>query len=101
MRFERRPNARCQRGLGWDDLLAAPAPAYRDTAAVGAALKGPLVEGQERCAGRTVERLILQFEVEVRVGERDRQVAALFRSCCPAPRRRELLARLDAAIEQP
>jgi len=94
------PHPRCQRGLRWTLILPEPAPAQ---AAITAGLERwfpEAVVGFERWGTRRVDRLIVQFRVEFRVGERPGDIGLLFRSCCAEPDRELIRARLFAGLAE-
>lgn len=91
---------RCQRGLRFTLRLPDPTP---DRERLHAALVVALPEaiaGFERWAEQRVDRLIVQFRVEVRIGERPGELGILFRSCGPAPERERLGELLLATVAQ-
>lgn len=104
-RFRPQPDRRCLRGLRWVVDLHASGLEL-DPASLADALAEVLpgaLRGQEQLGPRVVERVILQFQLELRIGERPGQLALLYRSCCPQAAREQLLAqilaRLDAAYD--
>ncbi|MFV8752675.1 hypothetical protein ACNOYE_19170 [Nannocystaceae bacterium ST9] len=88
------PSSDCQRGLRW--TLARLELPHEQVCARLAAAFPQAVRDRERWGTREVERLIVQFRVEFRVGERPGEVALLFRTCCPLAEREAILERVLA-----
>lgn len=91
---------RCQRGLRFNVALA---PALAEVDRLHAALAATFpdaVQGSERWGSRLVRRMILQFRVELRVGERDGQLAVLFRTCCPPAERERIVGAVNASLDR-
>ena len=102
MNFEVIPHPKCLRGLHF---------LYKtdrdfDPNKLAAALEqrcGPCVRGDEQWGQRTVPRIIVMFQVEYRIGERDREVSLIHRMMASEAKRalseqwlREALAELGA-----
>jgi len=81
VRYDVRPDPRCQRGLRLDFVLAGEADV--DVHALARALladaPGPATCREERLGARHVVRLLVPFVAEVRVGERPGVISLLHR----------------------
>jgi hypothetical protein len=101
-----RADPRCQRGLRFTVALptAGPDPdpdsdVAQDRLRAGLIAAFPeAVVGEERWLARRIDRLIVQFRVELRLGERPGQLVVLFRRCCPESERERLRERLLDAL---
>ncbi|MCC6876449.1 MAG: hypothetical protein IT378_19250 [Sandaracinaceae bacterium] len=67
-------------------------------AALETALGPGLVVAEEPWPGRTVTRLVLQFRFEVRIGERDGEIALMHRACASPAQRRDDRRRFEQAL---
>jgi hypothetical protein len=93
-----RADPRCQRGLRFTAELPATGP-DQDALRAGLIAAFPeAVVGEERWLERRIDRLIVQFRVELRLGERPGQLVVLFRRCCPEPEREQLRERILSAL---
>lgn len=79
MRFEASVDARCMRGLHWRYTFPDGPP---DQPALREALRGVfsgLIETDEHFGPRHMVRLVRQFQFEIRLGERNGEVALIHR----------------------
>ena len=79
MRVWREPNRRCMRGLHWHYFTEPAVDSYAVANALEEAFEGQMIRGDEQWGSLTVIRLILQFVVEFRIGEREGQVSLIHR----------------------
>jgi len=76
-------NAHCLRGLQWDFFTDPPLEPTRVVEAIERAYPGRLMVARESWPSGTVTRLVLQFQVEFRVGEGEGRVSLIHRVSAP------------------
>lgn len=100
MPFSKALHGRCMRGLHWlyqtDPVLDSDALA----AGLQEAFGGNLIRGDEQWGQVRVVRLIMQFEVEFRIGERPGQVSLIHRVTSSDEVRERSHARFEGVLER-
>jgi hypothetical protein len=93
-----RPDPGCLRGLRFWVSLPEPIPSQAQLLASLITAFPEAVVGVEHWAAQRIDRLIVQFRVELRLGERAGELGVMFRSCCQAAERDRMRARLLACL---
>ncbi len=96
----REPNRRCMRGLHWHYFTEPPVDPTAIADALEEAFDGKMIRGDEYWGSRVVIRLILQFVVEFRVGERDGQTSLIHRVTADEPARERSANLLMGVLER-
>lgn len=96
--FTRSPHRKCLRGLHWVYTYEPALDPDTLAGALEAAFEGRLVRGEEAYGAVRVIRLILQFVVEFRVGERPGQLSLIHRMTSKPSARRHSEQTLEGVL---
>lgn len=96
--FEVRPDARCLRGLHFVYVAPTLISPARLIERVRQRYPHQLVEGYERWADVVVQRLIVQFRFELRLGQRPGEISFLHRALASPEQRAHDRAAFEASL---